>query len=125
VTRHRAITALALAAIVAVLAVLAIGMFGSPRLRARVAADGPSCPFRAATGEPCAFCGMTHATLALGHGDLDDALAAHPLAPLVLAATLVAFALIAAGRGEVLGRGRRPMVIVAGIAVVWAVRLLG
>ncbi len=46
-----------------------------------VAEDGPVCPFRALTGVSCALCGMTHAVVALGRGDLGAALGHHPLAP--------------------------------------------
>jgi len=117
----RAAGALALGSL---LVVLAIGAFGSPSLRASVAEDGPACPIREATGHPCAFCGMTHATLALGHGDLQAALDAHPLAPLVLAGTIAIFALAAAGRADVLTKRRAPALILAAIAVIWAVKLL-
>lgn len=109
--------------VLTIVATLAIGAFGSPELRGRVAEDGPACPFRAATGQPCAFCGMTHATLSLGHGELDAALTEHPLAPVVLAGMLAVFALAAAGRGDALTRGRRPALILAAVAIVWAVKL--
>lgn len=105
------------------LAVLAIGAFGSPSLRADVAEGGPACPLLAATGHPCAFCGMTRATLALGHGDVGAAVAAHPVAPLVLAGVIAIFAIAAAGRAEVLTARRRPLWILAGIAVIWAFKL--
>ena len=103
---------------------LAIGAFGSPTLANRVATDGPGCPFRIATGVPCPFCGMTHATLALGGGHWSAALAAHPLAPLVLAGVLGALAVIAIGRADLLTRGRRPLAILVAISAVWLIRLL-
>lgn len=107
-----------------VLGVLAIGAFGSDALRARVAEDGPGCPLRMATGIRCAFCGMTHATLALGHGDLRAALHLHPLAPLVLAGVIYVYVKVALGGGEALVRGRRPYAILGVIGLVWAVNLL-
>ncbi|HEY7725810.1 MAG TPA: DUF2752 domain-containing protein [Anaeromyxobacteraceae bacterium] len=55
---------------------------------------GRACPFRAATGVPCATCGMTRAFVALAHGDVSRALAASPLGAL-LAAGAWAFALAA------------------------------
>jgi hypothetical protein len=36
------------------------------------------CTFRAITGLPCASCGMTHAFVALAHGDVAGAWAASP-----------------------------------------------
>jgi hypothetical protein len=44
---------------------------------------GPECPFLAATGLPCATCGMTHAFVALSRGDLAAAWAASPLGALL------------------------------------------
>jgi hypothetical protein len=38
-----------------------------------------TCPARGLLGIPCATCGMTHAFVALAHGDLLDALASSPL----------------------------------------------
>lgn|GEM_PF-2035850 len=110
--------------IAAMLSVLAMGAFGSPGLRARLAEDGPGCPFRMATSVRCAFCGLTHATLALGHGDLPAAFGYHPLAPFLLLAMLAACAAIALGRGDALLVGARPYLILGVVAVVWAVNLL-
>jgi hypothetical protein len=42
------------------------------------------CPFRALTGLPCPFCGGTTAASRLGRGDLRGALAASPLAVVML-----------------------------------------
>jgi hypothetical protein len=64
---------------------------------------GWACPFRAATGIPCATCGMTRALVALAHGDVPRALGASPLGAL-LAAGAWAFAL-AAGLRLLLGLG--------------------
>jgi hypothetical protein len=43
------------------------------------------CLFRELTGLPCPFCGGTTAAVRLGHGQLEGALAASPLAVAVLA----------------------------------------
>ena len=110
--------------LVAIAAALAVGAFGSASTRARVAAGGPACPFRWATGVDCPFCGMTHATVALGAGELRGALVFHPLAPVVLVALVGVLAIVAAGRGDVLVRDRRPLAIVAVIAALWIARLL-
>jgi len=42
-----------------------------------------TCPSKAVLGLPCATCGMTHAFVALAHGDLAAALAASPLGALL------------------------------------------
>jgi len=61
-----------------------------------------TCPARGLLGIPCATCGMTHAFVALAHGDLAAALHASPLgAALAGAAWLYALldvARLAAGR---------------------------
>jgi Protein of unknown function (DUF2752) len=56
------------------------------------ALDGPGlCPFLAATGLPCPFCGMTRSLFALGQGRLDASFDFSPLGPLLpLAAALAA-----------------------------------
>jgi hypothetical protein len=46
---------------------------------------GLTCPFRAATGLPCATCGMTHAFVALARGEVGAAVAASPLGALLAA----------------------------------------
>lgn len=44
---------------------------------------GPvTCVFAAATGMPCPFCGLTHGVAELGAGNVQAAVALHPLAPL-------------------------------------------
>ncbi|HUK65900.1 MAG TPA: DUF2752 domain-containing protein [Anaeromyxobacteraceae bacterium] len=43
------------------------------------------CPFKTATGIPCATCGMTHAFVYLAHGELRAALSASPLGALLAA----------------------------------------
>jgi hypothetical protein len=52
-----------------------------------------TCPARGLLGIPCATCGMTHAFVALGHGDLAGALQASPLGA-ALAAGAWAFSLL-------------------------------
>jgi hypothetical protein len=52
-----------------------------------------TCPARGLLGIPCATCGMTHAFVALAHGDLAAALHASPLGA-ALAAGAWAFALV-------------------------------
>ena len=44
------------------------------------------CPLRGIAGIPCATCGMTHAFVALAHGELSRAVAASPLGALLAAA---------------------------------------
>ena len=95
-----------------VLAVGALGLLG--------VATAVPCAFRAIFGIRCPFCGMTRATMALARGDLAGALAAHPLAPLVLLG--IAWAL------WLLWRNRRPAVpawvLLGGVGIVWAANLL-
>lgn len=56
-----------------------------------------TCPSKGLFGIPCATCGMTHAFVALAHGDLGAALSASPLgAALAFAAWL--YALLDAAR---------------------------
>jgi hypothetical protein len=52
-----------------------------------------TCPARGLLGIPCATCGMTHAFVALAHGDLAGALQASPLGA-ALAAGAWGFALL-------------------------------
>jgi hypothetical protein len=67
---------------------------------------------------------MTRATLALGGGDWDGALALHPLAPIVVVGTIALMAIVAAGRADALLRGRRPLVLLGVIAAIWILRLV-
>ena len=55
-----------------------------------------TCPSRGLLGIPCATCGMTHAFVALAHGDLAGALHSSPLGAL-LAAGAWGFALLDLG----------------------------
>jgi hypothetical protein len=121
VTAARVAAGLAAAAIVAGLAVAALA---PAHVSAAIADGGPACPFRYATGIDCPFCGMTHATLALGAGDWRGALAYHPLAPIVLFGTLALFVVVAAGRADSLLANRRPLWLLAAIAAIWVLRLV-
>jgi len=58
---------------------------------------GLPCPSKVLLGLPCATCGMTHAFVALAHGDLGAALAASPLGALLAAGAWV-YALADAAR---------------------------
>lgn len=55
------------------------------------------CPARGILGIPCATCGMTHAFVALAHGDVAAAVHASPLGA-ALAAGAWLYALLDAGR---------------------------
>ena len=110
--------------LVAIFGTLAVGALAPESWRSALATDGPGCPFRRITGVDCPFCGMTHATIALGHGDFRGALGFHPLAPLVLAGLIVLLATIVAGRTDALMRGRRPYVLLGAILAMWGARFL-
>ncbi len=49
-----------------------------------------ACPFRAATGIPCPFCGMTRAVVAAVHGHIATSLAFNPGGIVVLLLAVVA-----------------------------------
>jgi hypothetical protein len=103
---------------------LVIGAAGPEAWRHTLAHEGPGCPFRNVTGVDCPFCGMTRATLAIGGGDLGTALAFHPLAPLVLVGMLGLMAIIIAGRGDALVKGKRPFILLGSIFALWVLRLV-
>lgn len=48
------------------------------------------CPFRRVTGFRCPLCGLTRATRALTRGDIGNAMALHPVAPLLWAVAALA-----------------------------------
>jgi Protein of unknown function (DUF2752) len=79
-----------------VFAGIAAASFATARLLPLLSLGWP-CPFRAATGIPCASCGMTRAFVHLAHGEVARSLSASP-AGAVLAASAWAFALLALGR---------------------------
>nr|HEX4319116.1 DUF2752 domain-containing protein [Kofleriaceae bacterium] len=103
---------------------LAVGALGSASTQRAIVSDGPPCPLKTVTGIDCPFCGMTHATVALGRGDWSGALHAHPLAPLVLGGMLVLMAMIVVGRSDAVMRGRRIYVLLGAIAAIWLLRLV-
>jgi len=88
--------------------------------------DPVLCPFRAVTGLPCPFCGLTRSMFALGQGDLDDSIRFSPIGPLVAAlAAVVGCAVVGAVR-----RGRplhwpRPVLALGTmiLALSWAFQL--
>ena len=108
----------------AIVAGFVIGAVGPASWQHAIAHDGPGCPWKTATTIDCPFCGMTRATLAMGAGDFGTAFELHPLAPLVLIGHLVLLGVVAAGRSEVLLKGRRPLVVLAVIVVIWVLRLV-
>ncbi len=54
-----------------------------------------TCPFFNVTGLPCPACGMTRACVFSAHGDLSAALAANPLGPALMAASVLALGVLA------------------------------
>ena len=56
---------------------IAVSLFGSLAWLSRIV---PPCPAKLA-GVECMFCGMTHAFLALGHGNVRDAIACNAGSP--------------------------------------------
>ena len=107
-----------------VVGTLAIGALAPPAWGATLAEDGPACPWRVLTGLRCPFCGLTHATVALGDGDVHGALAHHPLAPLALALALVPAVVVAFGGGAWLSRGVRPLVVLGAVLALWVGQLV-
>jgi hypothetical protein len=92
----------------------------------------PLCPFAAITRRPCPGCGLTRATLALAQGHVREAVAFHPLAPLIspLVVGFVGYSMVTyvrEGRWPALGR----RMAAAGIALwallvgVWIARFFG
>lgn len=106
-----------------VVGALAVGALAPARWGAALADGGPACPWRLVTGLRCPFCGLTHATVALGGGDLAGALAHHPLAPLALALALGPAVVVALGRGPWLARGARPWLLLAAAIALWVGQL--
>ena len=60
---------------------------------AHIAGVPSLCLFQQMTGLPCPGCGLTRSVVCMAHGHLADALAFHPLGPLMLAA-LIYFSLL-------------------------------
>lgn len=66
------------------LTLMAVGVYAASLLIPLSALDAVPvvlCGFRNITGMPCPGCGLTHAFLGLGHGDLDAAISYHALSP--------------------------------------------
>lgn len=72
--------------VLATLGLLQVGLFAA-------GLGGWTCPVRAVTGVPCPGCGLTHSLAALACGHWSEAVADHPLGPVVA----VAGALLLAG----------------------------
>ncbi|HYP97757.1 MAG TPA: DUF2752 domain-containing protein [Polyangiaceae bacterium] len=86
---------------------LLVAMFGG-MFAGIVALRLPFCPLASVFGVPCPGCGLTRATLALAHGDLQHALELHPL--VLVLAPLFIWAMSSAAIGYVLGpRPARPL----------------
>lgn len=113
----RIVSAIFLAAIAIT---LAMGAFAPASWQDALATDGPGCPFRTLTGVNCPFCGMTHATLAIGRGDFSAALGFHPLAPAVLLLFIGVLVAILARRTSKIS----PYVVLAVVIAIWIARLL-
>jgi hypothetical protein len=76
-----------------------------PIIMAHTGDHGLPCPLRTLTGVPCPFCGLTTATVALGHGNWAATAAANPLA-YVAAALVVGTAPVLLARAA--GRATAP-----------------
>ena len=110
-------------ALAMVLGGLAIGALAPESIKHELAEGGIACMFRTITGVPCAFCGMTHATLSLGGGDIAAALRAHMLAPFVLLMFGWAASRLARGKSlSIAGRHVPAGAWLAIIAVFWAAK---
>jgi len=107
-----------------IVAGLVIGAIGPESWKASIVDDGPGCPLKFATGIDCPFCGMTHATVAMGGGDFGTALDYHPLAPVVVFGMVALMFLISIGRTDALLRGRRPLWLLGAIAAIWILRFV-
>jgi len=62
--------------VIVAFALLQVGLFA-------VGLGGWRCPIRAVTGVPCPGCGLTHSLAALAGGHWSEAVADHPLGPVV------------------------------------------
>lgn len=89
------------------------------------------CPWRRLTGTNCPGCGLTRGLMALLRGDLDHALAMHPLSPVVLALIVATTALacwdLARGSnrlGRAWDRAALPasLALAAALLVTWGLR---
>jgi hypothetical protein len=105
-------------------AILAVGVLaiGALHLRHR---PSTICPFRALTGLPCPFCGGTTAASRLGHGDLRGALAASPLAVVMLGSWPLAGAIELPGWWQRRGLRLSAIVLVLIGAQLWQLARFG
>jgi hypothetical protein len=110
---------------------LAAALLASIFIASAAGASAGVCLMHAWTGLPCVSCGMTRSFCALAHGGVAEAVAFHPLGPvvfMVLAAVLVRSAGVAIFGRPCLPRLRRGMILsvpVLALAalVIWSVRL--
>jgi hypothetical protein len=110
------------------------GLLLAPTLL-RPGAHGPVlCPLRRVTGLWCPSCGMTRAFGWLAHGDFDQAVRYHPLAPVLLIEGIIVAALWAglrraprhvASRSPLWMSAARVLIVANAVLVlvVWAIRL--
>jgi hypothetical protein len=109
---------LAAAALVPAPAAGAAGVVGVPSL----------CLFHHLSGLPCPGCGMTRSLVCCAHGAWADAIAFHPLGPLVFAGlVIVALARLTRPQNRLPARGAEAVMTVgvALLLVVWLARLCG
>lgn len=111
-------------------AVAAVGL-GTVLLAGRaVGLHAPPCPFRALTGVPCPFCGITRLSDSLAHLRIGDALSTSPAGVLLivgLAVVAIAFVAARARRRPPpgwLGSSRLVPVAIAVVAVHWATSIV-
>jgi hypothetical protein len=79
---------------IAIAAGLAAPLLVSSLLSPEAVAGGPVlCWLRAVIGVPCPFCGMTRSFVAFAHGEIGEALRAHPAGPLLFVALVLGAAL--------------------------------
>ena len=91
------------------------------------------CLFRNITGIPCPGCGMTRSLIATGHLHFEDALAFHPLGPLVFI-ILITYSLAFLKRRRpdrratpmaIRWQSAIPILTAIGFGAVWVARLMG
>lgn len=97
--------------------------FGAAGLIGASTTGSVPCLFRAATGLPCPFCGLTHGVAELGAGHVQAAVALHPLAP--LAALLALWVPVTLLRQRTLKVEPAALAALAAIVMLtWLVRLI-
>lgn len=68
--------------------VLTLAVAYAPGLSAWIFSRGSTCPLQHAFGWKCPFCGMTHGTVALLHGDIGQLVRANPFAAVYVIALI-------------------------------------